>query len=153
MEKQTWIKWSSEKGNWKVSPFCDYMLSFNTKCKTKGLCLNMMLIRAFQTLGDNPKWAAILKVCRSTEWDPMHESCVVIFFSSFQSTSHVLSLHYIVYFSFLLLLMLFCCPSQAVELQGREAELKRQEVFYKEQLARIEKKVRLSCLYFWSLQG
>ncbi|NXR68079.1 MC25A protein, partial [Rhadina sibilatrix] len=28
----------------------------------------------------------------------------------------------------------------AVELQGREAELKRQEVFYKEQLARIEKK-------------
>ncbi|XP_039932661.1 MICOS complex subunit MIC25 isoform X2 [Hirundo rustica] len=28
----------------------------------------------------------------------------------------------------------------AVELQGREAELKRQELFYKEQLARIEKK-------------
>ncbi|NWS97057.1 MC25A protein, partial [Mionectes macconnelli] len=28
----------------------------------------------------------------------------------------------------------------AVELQGREAELKRQEAFYKEQLARIEKK-------------
>ncbi|NXO35056.1 MC25A protein, partial [Locustella ochotensis] len=28
----------------------------------------------------------------------------------------------------------------AVELQGREAELKQQEVFYKEQLARIEKK-------------
>lgn len=49
--------------------------------------------------------------------------------------------------------MLFCCSSQAVELQGREAELKRQELFYKEQLARIEKKVRLSCLYFWPLQG
>lgn len=42
--------------------------------------------------------------------------------------------------------MLFCCPSQAVELQGREAELRRQEAFYKEQLARIEKKVRLSFL-------
>ncbi|NXF73670.1 MC25A protein, partial [Sclerurus mexicanus] len=28
----------------------------------------------------------------------------------------------------------------ALELQGREAELKRQEAFYKEQLARIEKK-------------
>ncbi|NXL82282.1 MC25A protein, partial [Leptocoma aspasia] len=31
-------------------------------------------------------------------------------------------------------------PPAAVELQGREAELKRQEAFYKEQLARIEKK-------------
>ncbi|NWW93076.1 MIC25 protein, partial [Rhynochetos jubatus] len=31
-------------------------------------------------------------------------------------------------------------PQYAVELQGREAELKRQEAFYKEQLARIEKK-------------
>lgn len=44
--------------------------------------------------------------------------------------------------------MLFCSSSQAIELQGREAELKRQEAFYKEQLARIERKVRLSCLLF-----
>ncbi|RMB98880.1 hypothetical protein DUI87_24424 [Hirundo rustica rustica] len=33
--------------------------------------------------------------------------------------------------------------SWAVELQGREAELKRQELFYKEQLARIEKKLKI----------
>ena len=44
--------------------------------------------------------------------------------------------------------MLFCSSSQAVELQGREAELKRREAFYKEQLARIERKVRLRCPLF-----
>lgn len=45
--------------------------------------------------------------------------------------------------------MLFCSSSQVLELQGREAELKRQEAFYKEQLARIERKVSLSCLWLW----
>lgn len=36
-----------------------------------------------------------------------------------------------------------------MQLQDREAELKLQENFYKEQLARIEKKVRQGSLYFW----
>lgn len=31
------------------------MFSFNKKCKAKGLSLSMMLIRAFQMSGDNPK--------------------------------------------------------------------------------------------------
>lgn len=35
---------------------------------------------------------------------------------------------------------IFLPQQQVVELQGKEAELKRQEDFYKEQLARIEKK-------------
>lgn len=44
------------------------------RSKSKGLSLSRILIRAFQRLGDNPKGAAILKVCTSMQGDPLHES-------------------------------------------------------------------------------
>ncbi|KAK2529477.1 Chchd6 [Columba guinea] len=40
---------------------------------------------------------------------------------------------------------LYNSSGEVLELQGREAELKRQEAFYKEQLARIERKVCVPC--------